>query len=203
MSLDVKNTVIPARGIVAIAKAHTPPPDPYHFNPADLTSYDSAAWYLLHVSTENMPELKTDGGDATTLGSWWNDSIDTTYEKETLSLEFSSLELNAVTLQAAWPNGQITANGGWAVPDAVASERRALFMFALASSGRMVSMYAPNTDCRAGEMEKIDTEKYFEIKLAAQLLGAADDVSDGAGQVICPKGINRIWYTPAPLVAAA
>lgn len=203
MSLDVKNTVIPARGIVAIAKPQTAPPDPYHFNPADPTTYDISAWYLLHVSTENMPEIKTDGGDATTLGSWWNDSIDTTYKTETISLDFNSLELNAVTLQAAWPNGTITPNGGWAIPDAVSSERRALFMFALASSGRMTAMYAPNTDCRAGDMPKIDTEKYFEISLSAQLLGASDDVTDASGQVICPKGTSRVWYTPAPLVAAA
>lgn len=201
MSLEVRNTVIPARGIVAVGEDHLPPPDFHVFNPADSSTYDPG-WYLFHTSRENLPSLDKDGGESTTLGSWWVSSIDTTYEDETNSIAFNSLEVNGRTLQAAWPNGRVTANGGWAVPAAVASERKAVFVFALSSSGRLMAWYAPNVDLRVGDMPEFDMEQYFEVNLSGNMLGAAEDVTVvGGTEAEARIGEKFVTYPPTKLVA--
>lgn len=201
MAMGTNALIIPGRGLLGTAPAHTPPPNPYTFDPNNPLTFD-VDWILAHTSRENMIELSKDGGEQEAKGSWWTSDIYTRVSDITLSLVVNMLQLDKATFQAAFPSGSVTPAGGWAIESNIGLLERAVFVYARGASGSALAIYAPRVSLSVGDMPSFDLENFFEIQLSGTLNSALQTVTlEGETNTEVAVGKTAVFYPPIPLAA--
>jgi hypothetical protein len=169
MALDGSAVFLPGRGIPFIGAVDTEPPAYKTMTPATPGSGWSA---LGHTSRENNVSLTKNGGDATTVGTWWEPAFRTTYADTTWSITVNALQMDENTLDLAF-GGALDTDDGYIVPSNIAAVDRALFILCLDGTDRM-GLYLPHVSLTIGDAPAFDPTKFFEIPLSAAVLGSED-----------------------------
>ena len=77
MGFNASSLVIPGKGTVLVAAPDTAPPN---YLTIDPTGTVGGGWEALgHTSRDNNVSLSKSGGDASTVGSWWDEAVRSTY----------------------------------------------------------------------------------------------------------------------------
>ncbi|WP_378144815.1 hypothetical protein ACFJGV_15160 [Cnuibacter sp. UC19_7] len=170
------NTAMPATGLEAFSLAGTPP-----------TGWTS----LGHTSKQNTVAFSTDGGDASSLGTWLEDAVRTIYAATNWALTVNGLQVDKPTLDLSF-NGGFDEDDGYIVPGSNAGKAVAMFVLCQDGSGQL-GFYIPNTSTKLGSAPSIDTENFFELPLSSNILSASTSVipalPDGR------SGIMKIYKT--------
>lgn len=164
-------TIIPGKGTVLYANPDTAPPsnwatiDPT--NAAQMAA--SGGWAALgHTSRENNVAMSKEGGEPTTVGSWWDPALDTSRSDTTWTMTVNSIQVDASTMSLAFGGGVLdTVNGTYDVGDIVPAQV-ALLILIVGAAGRM-AIYVPNTSASVGDAPEIPTDTFFEIQISAAL----------------------------------
>lgn len=167
MALNNAATILPGRGTVFVGEPGVAPPDYKAIDPLDESTYPDLEC-IGHTSRDNTVALSKDGGDATQIGSWWDEALRTSYESTTWGLTVNSLQVDALTLGLAFGGG--TAQDGYfAVSAATQAVNKALFVLCVDTSARM-GLWFPNTPITIGDAPEIAVDKLFEVQLSASVL---------------------------------
>jgi hypothetical protein len=171
MGFNKGATIIPGKGTVLVAAPDTAIPsnwatiDPT--SPAQLAA--SGGWDALgHTSRENNVGLSKDGGDATPVGSWWDENLDTQRTGTNWTVTVNSIQVDSTTLGLAFGGGTLdTVVGSYDVGDIVAQDK-ALLIIVQGATSRM-ALYIPNTSVSIGDAPEFPTDAFFEIQLSAAI----------------------------------
>lgn len=175
MPFNKAATIIPGKGTVLYANPDTAVManwatiDPS--NAAQMAA--SGGWNTLgHTSRENNVSMSKDGGDPTTLGSWWDSALDTQREDTTWSVTLNSLQVDAATMGLAFGGGVLdTVNGAYDVGDIVPVNTALLII--MQSNNTRMALYIPNTNMQIGDAPEFATDNFFEIQLSAAIQNSA------------------------------
>lgn len=173
MGFNAAATIIPGKGTVLVADPDTLPPSDYlTLNPMDLTT-DAPDWEALgHTSRENNVALSKEGGEATQMGSWWDEALVTDYDSVNWSITVNSIQIDALTLGLAFGGGTLDATEGYYdVAGSIVPQDKALFILIVSGAKRM-GIYIPNTSVTIGDAPEIATDAFFEIQLSASMLNS-------------------------------
>lgn len=180
MALDGDAVFLPGRGLPFLAAVDTAPPAYKTMSPGT----PGGTWIAAgHTSRENNVALTKNGGEATTVGTWYTPAFRTTYSDTTWGLTINALQMDKNTLDLAF-NGTLDTDDGYIVPSAVTPLDRALFILCLDGTDRM-GLYLPKVSITIGDGPAFDPTKFFEIPLAASVLNS-DEL----------EGVMK-WYHPA------
>lgn len=171
MPFNKAATIIPGKGTVLYANPDTAVPsnwatiDPT--NTAQMAA--SGGWTALgHTSRENNVTMSKDGGDPTTLGSWWDASLDTQREDTSWSVTLNSLQVDAQTMGLAFGGGVLDTVGGTYDVGDITPVNVALLILIQSANTRM-ALYIPNTNMQIGDAPEFPTDNFFEIQLSAAI----------------------------------
>jgi len=171
MPFNKNATIIPGKGTVLYANPDTAVPS--NWATIDPTSTAqlaaSGGWNALgHTSRENVVALSKDGGEATTLGSWWDAALDTQRGDTSWGVTINSLQVDATTMSMAFGGGVLdTVAGTYDVGDIVPANV-ALLIIVQGATTRMC-IYIPNTNMQVGDAPELPTDAFFEIQLSAAI----------------------------------
>lgn len=171
MALDSNALILPGRGTVFVGDPDTTPPTATALaaiNPL----LPPAGWECIgHTSRENTVGLSKDGGDATQLGSWWDEAIDTSYDPVNWSITVNSLQVDALTLGLAFGGGTLDDVAGFYDFDNAEAQERAMLVLMVGGTKRM-GVYLPKTSITLGDGPEVATDAFFEIQLSGQILNS-------------------------------
>jgi len=196
MAFNANATTIPGKGTVLVAAPDTAPPTDYLT--LDPTSgglsgpiTGATGWSALgHTSRDNNVTLSKDGGDVTSLGSWWDEVIRSTRAATNWTATVNSIQIDAQTLGLAFGGGTLdTTLGSYDVGDIV-PQNKALFILVVDSGGNRLGLYIPNTSVSIGDAPEFTTDAFFEIQLSAAIANSAT------------TGKKFRWYHPSLKIAA-
>jgi hypothetical protein len=187
MAFNKGAAIIPGKGTVLVAAPDTAPPS--NWATIDPTSSAqmaaSGGWDALgHTSRENNVALSKDGGEATPVGSWWDENLDTQRTGTNWNVTVNSIQIDSTTLGLAFGGGVLdTTAGSYDVGDIVAQDK-ALFIIIQGLTTRM-GLYIPNTSVSIGDAPEFPTDAFFEIQLSAAIKNSTS------------TGKKFRWYHPA------
>lgn len=191
MAFNTAATTIPGKGTVLVAAPDTAAPTNYLT--LDPTSGGMAGpivgatgWSSLgHTSRENNVSLAKDGGDVTSVGSWWDEVIRSNRAPTNWTATVNSIQIDATTLGLAFGGGTLdTVAGSYDVGDIVA-QQKALFILVVDNTGNRLGLYIPNTSVSIGDAPEFAIDAFFEIQLSAAIQNSAT------------TGKKFRWYHPA------
>lgn len=187
MAFNSGATVIPGKGTVLVADPDTAAPTNYEtLDPtADLTTI-AAGWEALgHTSRENNVSLSKEGGDVTSLGSWWDEVLRSSRAATNWTVTVNSIQIDATTLGLAFGGGTLdTVAGSYDVGDIVPQDK-ALFILIVDTSGNRLALYIPNTSVSIGDAPEFSIDAFFEIQLSGAIANSAT------------TGKKFRWYHPS------
>jgi len=171
MPFNKAATIIPGKGTVLYANPDTAVPSNWAtIDPTNASQMAaSGGWNALgHTSRENTVGLSKDGGEATTLGSWWDAALDTQRGDTSWGILVNSLQVDATTMSLAFGGGVLDAvNGTYDVGDIV-PVNVALLIIVQGATTRMC-IYIPNTNMQIGDAPELPIDAFFEIQLSAAI----------------------------------
>jgi hypothetical protein len=173
MGFNAAATIIPGKGTVLVADPDTEAPLDYlTLDPMNLTT-SAPGWDAMgHTSRENNVALSKDGGEATQMGSWWDEALVTDYDSVNWSITVNSIQIDALTLGLAFGGGTLDATKGYYdVAGSIVPQDKALFVLIVSGAKRM-GIYIPNTSITIGDAPEIATDAFFEIQLSASMLNS-------------------------------
>lgn len=176
MGFNAGATLIPGKGTVLVADPDSPVPTDYMtFNPGPGGNLLTAApdWDVIgHCSRENTVALSKDGGDATQIGSWWDEALRSNYAPTNWSATVNSIQIDALTLGLAFGGGELdSVAGSYAVGDIV-PQAKALYILVMDSNLNRMGFYIPNTTVSIGDAPEFAVDAFFEIQLSAAMLNS-------------------------------
>lgn len=191
-------TTIPGKGTVLVAAPDTAPPTNYlTLDPSTDMSITAPGWEALgHTSKDNNVSLSKDGGDVTTLGSWWTEVLRSQRAATNWTVTVNSIQIDALTLGLAFGGGTLdTVAGSYEVGE-ITVANKALFILIVDVGGNRLALYIPNTDVSVGDAPDFANDAFFEIQLSATIKASA------------VTGKKFRWYHPAlksatPTISAA
>lgn len=188
MGFNKAATTIPGKGTVLVADPNTAPPTNYlTLDPTDPTSMSTLAadWEAMgHTSRDNNVALSKDGGEVTTVGSWWEEVLRSNRGATNWTITVNSIQIDATTLGMAFGGGTLdTVEGFYDVGDIVAQDK-ALFVLIVDNGGNRLGLYIPNTSVSIGDAPEFSIDAFTEI----QLSGAIQNSDTGK---------KFRWYHPA------
>lgn len=203
MGLNADATIIPGKGTVLVAGPHAVPPTWATLNPDDPSTY--VGWDCLgHTSRDNAVALSKSGGDSNVKGSWWVENLVDQRSGVVTSFTVNSLQMDYLTFSLAFPNGTVTADGGFVGSSDSGTVEKAVIVFMIAGAKR-AGWYNPRVSLAAGDAPSIAVDAFFEIQLSGSVLASAETV--GTTGIVPGREVK--WYPPTPmtvpnpLVAAA
>lgn len=148
----------------------------------DLSSYafgnggtlSEAGWtWLGDVSSENIIEFETDGGDTTTKRTWDRTGVRATREDVTHSMTINAVGIGKDVFEVAFPGSTYDEdNKMWRLNLSGASEKAILIVV---EEGTTASgWYFPKVSL-AGSMPALSTEEFTEIPITGTILGSDVD----------------------------
>lgn len=169
-NLDPKSTIIPGHGNVLISKEATAEPfDIAQFDIKDETTYGTGWESIGYTSKENTIEFDKDGGDASSVDTWEEDGVDTSYEAVLWSFVVRALSMNRKTFELAFGGGEWDEDlQGYAMGDITPIEKSVLIIFAHA--GKRFGIYVRRAKLSAGDAPSVDPEQFFEIEIKGDVL---------------------------------
>jgi hypothetical protein len=191
MAFNAAATTIPGKGTVLVAAPDTAPPT--DFLTLDPTSGGAAGpivgatgWSSFgHTSRDNNVTLSKDGGDVTSVGSWWDEVIRSTRAATNWTATINSIQIDAQTLGLAFGGGTLdTVKGSYAVGDIV-PQNKALFILVVDNTGQRLGLYIPNTSVSIGDAPEFSIDAFFEIQISAAIANSAT------------TGKKFTWFHPA------
>lgn len=193
MALNPNALIFPSRGTIFVAPVDTAPPTASGLATLSPSAPPTSFECLGHTSRENLPAYAKDGGDATQYGSWWTDGIATAYDPTTWSLNFNSLQSDALSLGLAFGGGVLDSTVGFFDIGDIAPVSKALLLLLVDGSKRR-GFYHPNASITLGDAPEIATDAFFEIPMTAQLLKSPSTTAAWAG---------KFWRIIDPALVAA
>lgn len=181
MALNPNALILPSRGTVFVGDVDAPPPTVAQLATATPDAPPSGFVCIGHTSRENLPKYGKEGGEATQYGSWWDDAIDTSYSPVQWTLGMNSLQSDAVSLGLAFGGGTLDDEAGTYDFGNVEAVAKSLLLL-MAGGSKRRGFYHPNTSITLGDAPEIDTEKFFEIPLLAQLLNSTHATAAWTGK---------------------
>lgn len=191
MAFDATQVLIPGKGTIFFGNPNIAPPVKASLDVATTSTY--TGWTLFgHTSRDNPPQLAKNGGDSSTRGSWWDDSLVDTTAATSWTLTLASLQVDATTLGIAFPAGRI-ADGAFYVPSATGKVEKSIYIYAVDGTKTM-GLYLPRVSLGIGDAPTISVDNFFEVNIQGAILSATANVS---GKV----QIGDIWgiYPPTAL----
>ena len=144
MAINSNDLVQPMRGTIFYADSDTALPD--DIGQFKLNAATAGSWTNIgHTSNSNKIEFSSDGGEATTIDSWLQSGVRTTYSTVTGTVTGKSIQGDAETLKLIY-NAVDTSDGG--VAFGLDKHERKLALFILIQdpgSNQRVGIYMPNT----------------------------------------------------------
>lgn len=181
MAFNTNATIIPGKGTVLVADPDTAVPTDYKtLDPTNETAMNDATtgtakgWKTMgHTSRENTVALSKEGGEATQIGSWWDEALRSQYAPTNWNIGINSLQVDSLTLGLAFGGGTLdTTKGSYAFGDIV-PQKKALYVLIIDSGGNRMAFYIPNTTVSIGDAPELPTDSFFEIQLSAAMLNSA------------------------------
>lgn len=190
MAVDKTALIVPGHGTLFLADVNTPvPEDP--LTAFTLTGTPPTGWENIgHTSKDNTAAFNRDGGDATSLDSWLEDSVETIYASTNWALGFNPIQVDKNTLDLAF-GGWFDTDNGYVIPSTQDGQDKALFLLATDATGAL-GFYIPDTNVNIGDAPTIDTSKFFEIPLSAAIHAAdASVIPPSNGK----SGLMKVYKT--------
>lgn len=187
MGFNSAATVIPGKGTVLVADPDTAAPTNYEtLDPTAKPIVGADGWETLgHTSRENNVSLSKDGGDVTSLGSWWEEVLRSNRAATNWTATVNSIQVDATTLGLAFGGGTLdTVAGSYDVGDIV-PQNKALFILIVDGGGNRLGLYIPNTSVSIGDAPEFALDAFFEIQLSAAIQNSAT------------TGKKFRWYHPS------
>ena len=191
MAFDATQVLIPGKGTIFYGAPNIAPPVKSTLVPTTPSTF--TGWTLFgHTSRDNPPQISKNGGDSTTRGSWWDDSLVNTTAATSWGLTIASLQVDKDTLQIAFPAGRV-ADGAFYVPSASGKVEKAVYIYAV-DGAKTMGLYLPRVSLGIGDAPSISVDNFFEINLQGAILSATANVTDKVQ-------IGDIWgiYPPTAL----
>jgi hypothetical protein len=191
MAFNAAATTIPGKGTVLVAAPDTAAPtnyltlDPTAGGPTGPIP-GATGWSALgHTSRDNNVSLSKDGGDVTSVGSWWDEVIRSTRAATNWTATVNSIQIDATTLGLAFGGGTLdTVAGSYDVGDIVPQDK-ALFILVVDNGGQRLGLYIPNTSVSIGDAPEFTIDAFMEIQLSAAIANSAT------------TGKKFRWYHPS------
>lgn len=176
MGFNAGATIIPGKGTVLVADPDTAVPTDYlTLDPGPNGNMATAAvgWEAMgHTSRENTVALNKEGGEATQIGSWWDEALRSQYAPTNWNINVNSLQVDALTLGLAFGGGTLdTTAGSYAFGDIV-PQAKALYVLMIDSGGNRMAFYIPNTTVSIGDAPELAVDAFFEVQLSAAMLNS-------------------------------
>lgn len=133
-----------------------------------------AGWtWLGDVSSENIIEFESDGGDTTTKRTWDRTGVRATREDVTHSMTINAVGIGKDVFEVAFPGSTYDEEAGlWKLNLSGSSEKAILIVI---EEGTTVSgWYFPKVSL-AGAMPALSTEEFTEIPITGTILGSDVD----------------------------
>jgi hypothetical protein len=186
MSFNSGATTIPGKGTVLVADPDTPAPADYlTLDPTNIGVADADWEALGHTSRENNVSLSKEGGDVSTVGSWWEEILRSNRAGTTWTVTVNSIQIDALTLGLAFGGGTLdTVAGSYDVGEIVPQDK-ALFILIVDNGGNRLGLYVPNTSVSIGDAPEFAIDAFFEIQLS------------GTIQASPTTGKKFRWYHPS------
>jgi hypothetical protein len=173
MALNANALILPGRGTVFVGNVDATPPAASSLAAITPAAPPTGYECIGHTSRDNAVAYSKDGGDATQLGSWWDDAIVTTYDPVTWSLTVNSLQVaDSTTLELAFGGGTLDDTAGFFEFGNTVAVDKSVFVL-MVDGAKRLGIYHPNTSVSLGDAPEVATDAFFEIQLAAQLLNSA------------------------------
>lgn len=169
MALNPNALILPAKGTIFVGPVDTPPPTIAQLATISPSSPPTSMVCLGHTSAENLPKYGKDGGEATQMGSWWDDAVESTVSPQQWSLGCNSLQSDATSLELGFGGGTLDDVAGTYDVGNVVAQSRCILLLMVGGTKRR-GLYHPRASITLGDAPEIDREKFFEIPLMAQLL---------------------------------
>lgn len=186
MGFNANATTIPGKGTVLVADPDTAAPVNYlTLDPTGSLAASAPGWAVLgHTSRDNNVTLSKDGGDVTTVGSWWDEILRSQRATTNWTATVNSIQIDSTTLGLAFGGGTLdTVAGSYEVGDIV-PQNKALFILVVDSGGNRLGLYIPNTSVSIGDAPEFSIDAFFEIQLSATIQNSA------------ASGKKFRWYHP-------
>ena len=169
MGFNSKATVIPGKGTVLVNAPDATAPNYLTLDPTS----PSGGWVTLgHTSRNNTVAMSKDGGDATQVGSWWDEALRTTYSPINWSVTVNSLQVDSLTLSLAFGGGTINGSvGSYDVDGTITPAAKSIFILVQDGLFRL-GIYIPNVTVTIGDAPEFPVDDFFEIQLSAQMLNS-------------------------------
>lgn len=174
-NLDPKSLIIPGHGNVLVSTEATAEPfDVAKFDITDKASYGAGWTSLGYTSKEDTIEFDKDGGDATSVDTWEEDGVDTTYEAVLWSFVVRALSMQKSTFDLAFGGGTWLEDiKGYAMGDITPVEKSVMIIFAHA--GKRAGIYIRRAKLSAGDAPSVDPEQFFTIEIKGDVLASDSD----------------------------
>lgn len=198
MGFNSGATTIPGKGTVLVADPDTAAPANYlTLDPTVSMAATAPGWQALgHTSRENNVSMGKEGGEVTSVGSWWEEILRSTRSGTNWTVTVNSIQIDALTLGLAFGGGTLdTVAGSYDVGDIV-PQNKALFILIVDSLGNRLALYIPNTSVSIGDAPEFAIDAFFEIQLSAAITSSV------------ATGKKFRWYHPSlksatPVVSTA
>lgn len=190
MAFNSNATTIPGKGTVLVADPDTAPPTDYlTLDPTATPLVGATGWETLgHTSRENNVALSKDGGDVSSVGSWWEEVLRSTRAATNWNVTINSIQLDALTLGLAFGGGTLDTDDGFYDVGEIVPQNKALFILVVDSGGNRLGLYIPNTSVSIGDAPEFAIDAFLEIQL-----NAAVQNSETTGK-------KFRWYHPSLVV---
>jgi hypothetical protein len=187
MSFNSGATTIPGKGTVLVADPDTEVA--FDYLTLDPTGVLTGGWEALgHTSRENNVSLSKEGGEVTSVGSWWEEILRSTRSGTNWTVTVNSIQIDALTLGLAFGGGTLdTVEGTYDVGEIV-PQNKALFILVVDSTGNRLGLYIPNTSVSIGDAPEFAIDAFFEIQLSAAIQASEE------------TGKKFRWYHPSLIV---
>lgn len=157
--------------------------------PADLTAIPVTWENVGHTSLDSIFGIKSDGGDATTIGTLQNKSLRTTYSTRTETMSFTLQQFDEAGLKLYYgSNAPTLADGSVGVPSNP-EPTVAAFLAVFIDGENVFAFYAPKAELyRNDDMSLSDTESLAGLPIGVTPLN---------------YNTNEWTYAVTPLAAVA
>jgi len=190
MAFNSAATTIPGKGTVLVADPdETPPVDYLTLDPTGSLTTAAPGWEVLgHTSRDNNVSLSKDGGDVSSVGSWWDEVLRSTRAATNWNVTVNSIQIDALTLGLAFGGGTLNTTTGYYDVGDIVPQSKSLFILVVDNGGNRLGLYIPNTSVSVGDAPEFSIDSFFEIQLNAAIQNSGT------------TGKKFRWYHPSLVV---
>lgn len=171
-NLDPKTLVVPGHGNVLVSTGTVAEPfDIESFDIMDASTYGEDWMSIGYTSKADTVEFNKDGGDASSVDTWEQDGMDTTYEAILWSFVVRALSMQRSMYELAFGGGAYdSALKGYAMGDVEPIEKSVMIVFA--HNGKRGGIYIRRAKLGVGDAPSVDVENFFQIEIKGDVLAS-------------------------------